>query len=666
MPIRVAALCGLAAPVVFVVGIVLGDLAQPDPFDPAHDDISHLGAQTASSPWLYNQIGANLTGLLVIGLGLGLWSALGRGWAARLGSAGLMVVGVGMVLDGFLRLDCRGGIDVPCENLSWHARAHKVESGITGAALLLTPVVLAFAFRARPGWRSAWVPTLLAVPADHRRERRFASIGQGAASRAGSVAWFLWIGFVAIRLWRATTSTGRARGRYRAGVTAVAPDTRRALVESLVERYPDVPPEAVLKEDLLRTGIAFDDAALSDNLDGEVKPKSYFIFSFDQKPLTELGEAALRRPPEEVALTGGPFGLRRTIVSVRVNPGSPYRVGRGDDGALALSLEGRGIADVGLPPMPEYYRHTLAGGKTVMETAPTIQWGYLIYLTVLRLCQYFGAHEECGFCDINHNWRQHKKAGRPYTGVKPVEDVLEALALIDRYDTERTSKAYTLTGGSVTSTVDGLAEADFYGRYAQAIEERFPGRWIGKVVAQALPKADVQRFKDYGIAIYHPNYEVWDKRLFTLISPGKERYVGREEWHRRILDAAEVFGPRHVIPNFVAGVEMAKPHGFGTIDEAIASTTEGLDWFMSRGITPRFTTWCPEPTTPLGQANPDGAPLEYHIRLLHAYRDALGRHGLRPPPGYGVAGAGNAVFSVSSFMDTLDPDEVTVEEAVPA
>ena len=73
----------------------------------------------------------------------------------------------------------------------------------------------------------------------------------------------------------------------------------------------------------------------------------------------------------------------------------------------------------------------------------------------------------------------------------------------------------------MTSTVDGLAEADFYGRYAQAIEERFPGRWIGKVVAQALPKADVQRYKDYGITIYHPNYEVWDKRLFSIISPGQ-------------------------------------------------------------------------------------------------------------------------------------------------
>jgi hypothetical protein len=455
------------------------------------------------------------------------------------------------------------------------------------------------------------------------------------------------------------------RRRYLAGVGNVTA-TRTALVESLMERFPHVPREAVLKEDLLRTGIAFDDATLSDNLDGEVKPKSYFIFSFDQRPLAELGEAARRRPPEELALTGGPYGLRRTIVSVRVNPGSPYRVSAHEGEGLGLELEGRPLADVGLPPMPEYYRHPLANGKTVMETAPTIQWGYLIYLTVLRLCQYFGAKEECGFCDINHNWRQHKREGRPYTGVKPVADVLEALELIACYDTDRTSKAYTLTGGSVTSTVDGLAEADFYGRYAQAIEERFPGRWLGKVVAQALPRADVQRYKDYGITIYHPNYEVWDKRLFELISPGKQRYVGREEWHRRILDAAEVFGPRFVIPNFVAGVELARPFGFETIDEAIASTTEGLDFFMGHGITPRFTTWCPEPTTPLGRDNPDGAPLEYHIRLLEAYREALTRHGLRPPPGYGVAGAGNAVFSVSSFMDTLDPDEVTVEEAVPA
>jgi hypothetical protein len=442
--------------------------------------------------------------------------------------------------------------------------------------------------------------------------------------------------------------------------------TRAALLDQLFTRFPHVPREAVIKEDLLRGGMRFHASALTDNEAGEVKPKSYFIFSFDHKTLGELGEAARRRPPEEIALVGGPHELRRTIVSVRVNPDSPYEVAREADGSLRISLDGQRLADVVLPPMPPYYRQPLGNGKSVMEIAPTIQWGYLVYLTVLRLCQYFGAKEECQYCDINHNWRQHKAAGRPYTGVKPVDEVLEALAIIDQHDIERTSQAYTLTGGSVTSRVDGLEEADFYGRYAEAIEARFPGRWIGKVVAQALPRADVQRFKDYGIRIYHPNYEVWDKRLFEIICPGKERYVGRDEWHRRIFDAAEVFGARYVIPNFVAGVEMARPFGFASVDEAIASTAEGLDHFMSRGVTPRFTTWCPEPTTPLGRDNPEGAPLEYHIRLLEIYRETLEKHGLQPPPGYGPAGAGNAVFSVSSFMDSLAPEPAAAPADGPA
>jgi len=74
---------------------------------------------------------------------------------------------------------------------------------------------------------------------------------------------------------------------------------------------------------------------------------------------------------------------------------------------------------------------------------------------------------------------------------------------------------------------------------------------------------------------------------------------------------------------------------------------------MGHGVTPRFTTWCPEPTTPLGRDNPDGAPLEYHVRLLGAYREALARNGLQAPPGYGEPGVGKAIFSVSSFMDVL-------------
>ena len=111
-----------------------------------------------------------------------------------------------------------------------------------------------------------------------------------------------------------------------------------------------------------------------------------------------------------------------------------------------------------------------------------------------------------------------------------------------------------------------------------------------------------------------------------------------------------------VIPNFVGGVEMAQPHGFTDIERAIASTTEGLDYFMSRGIIPRFTTWCPEPTSDLGRQ--DGPPLEYFVKLLLAWRTTFEHYNLPAPPGYGRPGVGNAEFSVSAFMDVIRLDRL--------
>jgi len=436
-------------------------------------------------------------------------------------------------------------------------------------------------------------------------------------------------------------------------------------LEAQFARHPTLPREAVLKADLLRTGISFDAGALVRAPDAaggspDHQPKSYFIFSFDMVRQKELDDTQKWRAPEEIALSGGPWKLRRTIVSTRLNPASPYRVAP-RDGALWLHVDGVPTAEVGLHALPPHYRETLPDGRPVAEIAPVIEWGYLIYLTIFRVCQYFGAHEECQFCDINNNYRQQIQEGRPYTGVKSVADVLAALECIATLDDQ--SRAYTLTGGSVTSTLQGKNEVEFYAQYVEAIERRFPGRWISKVVTQAWPVEDVKRLKAAGAQIYHPNYEVWDPDLFPKICPGKTRYIGRDEWIRRIVDAADVFGAAHVIPNFVAGVEMAQPYGYTEVEEAIHSTAEGLHFFMAKGITPRFTTWCPEPMTPLGDANPEGAPLEYHLRLLETYRDTLRHYHLAPPPGYGEPGPGKAVFSVSPFMDVLEGVPETEEVA---
>ncbi|HMX32661.1 MAG TPA: radical SAM protein [Leptospiraceae bacterium] len=417
------------------------------------------------------------------------------------------------------------------------------------------------------------------------------------------------------------------------------------LLEKMERQYKNIPMEAILKQDVLRLGINFSPESLTGS---EFKSKDYFIFSFDHIPVAEMKEGVAYKTPEEIKVSGGHFNLLPTVISTRNNPDSPYVV-RLRENKPCLFLGEVNLENLEFPPIPAWYRHKTKTGKIPGEIAPVIEWGYLIYLTVFRNCQYFGKEEECAYCDINHNYRQQKNAGRPYTGVKDIEDILEVMSWIDKEDT--VAKVYTITGGSVLTNLKKKNEVDFYLEYPTEIEKHFPNRWMGKLVAQAFEKEDCKKFADAGIKVYHPNYEVWDPKLFDKICPGKASWIGRETWIRRIVDSAEVFGPSYVIPNFVGGVELSEPYGFATVKEAIDSTAEGLDFFMSKGIMPRFTAWCPEPYTTLGtQAGP---PLEYFCELLTVWKNTFEKYNLPTPPGYGEPGAGKAVFSVSAFMDVI-------------
>jgi hypothetical protein len=199
VPLRAAGACALAAFFTSAIGWIAGDLAQPAAFSPANDDISDLGALTASSPWLYNQVGANLTGLLVMAAALGLWRAMSPDILGRIGAGAVFIGGLGAFLDGFFRLDCQG-IDAGCVNDSWHSDAHRWESRFTAAATLLAPLILALAFRRLPEWRRAWLPSLGTIPALLVANVIFSILGNGAATRAGTVVWFLWLAYLGVLL----------------------------------------------------------------------------------------------------------------------------------------------------------------------------------------------------------------------------------------------------------------------------------------------------------------------------------------------------------------------------------------------------------------------------------------------------------------------------------
>lgn len=425
-------------------------------------------------------------------------------------------------------------------------------------------------------------------------------------------------------------------------------------LETFISAYGDyINSESIIKEDILRQGIFFSDISSSNNFSG----KSYFIFSFN---VDNDKDVISRKYPEEISIQGGPFNLRKTVISVRINKSSPYLVTyNGELGKLVLELDGEFIAEVGFSPEKSYMLDKTTSGRSVRDIAPTIEWGYLIYLAVFRMCQYFEDNNECAFCDMNSNYLNQKKNNKEYSAVKSIDDIIDALNIIN-LSGDTGAGAYTLTGGSIRDDIRfrGDTEVDFYVRFLEAIENKFKGKWISKVVVQAHDVKNLKRLKSAGAHIYHTNFEIWDRNIFNSICPGKSIHIGRDEWVKRIIDAVQVFGDYRVIPNFVAGVELSKPFGFDKIDDAIDSTGEGLDFFMSNKVIPRYTTWCPEKTSALGKMGNPPAPLEYYVKLLLKWHETRYKYNVPIPEGYGEAGPGKAVFSVSAFMDAFKTNEV--------
>ena len=154
------------------------------------------------------------------------------------------------------------------------------------------------------------------------------------------------------------------------------------VLEQAFADYETLPKEAILKQDILREGLAFTPDSL--RVAGGYKPKDYFIFSFDLVPITSMQQDENLKAPEEIKIFGGLWQLANTIVSVRVNPSSPYSI-RISDGQLHLFVAHEPVCRVEYHPKPSHYDEKLSSGKPISEIAPVIEWGYLLYLTVYRL-----------------------------------------------------------------------------------------------------------------------------------------------------------------------------------------------------------------------------------------------------------------------------------------
>ncbi len=395
--------------------------------------------------------------------------------------------------------------------------------------------------------------------------------------------------------------------------------SRQDHLEGLFKAYPDANREVVFKEDVLREGYSFTEEALQAT--EKARQPFYNVYIYDRVNKEEFQHNEPLRAPESISLHGGPYGLRGALTIGQIlNPKSPYVVDVVDGRVQFCAREGdslvplAGVEEPG--PTPEYWSRRFEDGELMCHQAGP-GW-----VTAFNLCQYWGPKEECIFCNINSSAPEARRRGE--VGRRPYKDHQRVgLALEEQYH-RCTWPAGTkpdwvrITGGQITSKLAGLAEADFYLQYVDAIVESIGEVWPINLAMTPQPQESAKRLREHGVHTRSVNFEVWDRELFKFVCPGKERYVGRDEWLRRSLGEIEVFGVGgHVSPRFCAGIEVIKPWGFDTIAEGLQSTREGLEFFMSHGAVPRPVSLRIEQGTALGRlVGFDAYPaVDYFIQL---------------------------------------------------
>jgi len=152
--VRFCALCGTAAPVIFV--LTVGTLGYLTPgYNPAARLMSELGETGAPLAPVMNLAGFVATGFLMILLSVGLREGLGRGRMATAGS--LLVAGAGIAYLAMAVFPCDPG----CVAVSPAGRVHLILGLLAILMAIVSVFVLGYSTRGKAGWEGCFPYSLV-------------------------------------------------------------------------------------------------------------------------------------------------------------------------------------------------------------------------------------------------------------------------------------------------------------------------------------------------------------------------------------------------------------------------------------------------------------------------------------------------------------------------
>jgi hypothetical protein len=341
--------------------------------------------------------------------------------------------------------------------------------------------------------------------------------------------------------------------------------------------------ESLLKTFILTHGIQFSGRAVAASISARAKQQN-LVYNAPR-------ESQLHRPQE--LLIAHQDGYEVCVSAVAPVPGRTPAYLDCEKEQLRLSVPSWLPVSTGLTGLrfvrePEYYSGQLPSGRPITRIVSACGLDEL-NVWVWHDC---ANSQLCTFCGINavqelsatthDHFSARKLAKRPQpeavwntTKSQYVNEVVAAveIALGDRCYAEHAH--LILTSGNLAAHQLDL-QATIYAELAQAISDRFPGRFAEGIVAVTAPPRDLRLLREMqraGITIVVLNLEAYGPDVFVKHCPGKAE-IGQDHYLAALQEAVSVFGTGRAWSNFVLGLD--------DIDLLLA----GCDTLAARGIVP--------------------------------------------------------------------------------
>lgn len=372
-------------------------------------------------------------------------------------------------------------------------------------------------------------------------------------------------------------------------------------LRELEAKYPEYSRYKILALSLMRYGAVLDREAEKRMAEPDLS------FNVESAFGLQFGDKEVQAMPGPILLQDQSF--------VYINWGEPYEdpyIVTYDPEKKKFHLLDHGIFidEIEFIPRPAFFDKKTSRGTPMAAIADVRM--HDVIMTTYRRCAFRDMGCACKFCAFFTGYLD--RADVEVDPEDAYEVVREALKEDGRFTHVQLSGGTDL-GGSVRFE----REAERYIRQWQAIGRNFSGRFPAELMAPAWPKKLLQKvYDETKITEYSPNLEIPSEKVFRAYCPGKDKYVGFENWIGRTVEAVDVFGPGKVSTSLVAGAELVGPNAISE-EESLEAHFRMCDYLTRNGVVYNATVWRPHRACGLGYA--PMADLEYYVRLMKGVDD---------------------------------------------